>query len=147
MKRLRLLLLGLAGAAGPAAAQTLLPKPSITKPTAIVGPASLTATGGVSSILLTFGAVSGADGYRVTRTNNAGEPETVIFTGGLGSFAFQGVACVPPQGCAYTDAAVSRGFLYSYRVYALYGFTTGTPTVSPPSPVASAQLKLAKPKP
>lgn len=140
------ILLAVAGTTPPLA-EAQLTKPPTTSPTVIVGPSSLTATGGPSTILLTFLGVSGASGYRVTRTNNAGDPETIIFEAALDKFAFQGTACSPTQGCAYTDAAVLRGYLYSYRVYSLFPNSSGPPIVSPPSPVASAQLKFGKVKP
>ena len=131
-------------AALPSAIEAQLTRPPTTKPTVIAAPAWLTAKGGPATILLTFAGVAGASGFRVTRTNNAGDPETIIFEGGLDKFAFNGAACTVTQGCAYTDAAVSRGYLYSYRVYSLFPNSSGPPIVSPPSPVASAQLKFAR---
>jgi hypothetical protein len=132
------------GTAMPSAAEAQLTRPPTTKPTVIAGPATLTARGGPATILLLFPGVVGAGGFRVTRTNNAGDPETIIFEGGLDKFSFNGAACNVAQGCAYTDAAVSRGYLYSYRVYSLFPNSSGPPIVSPPSPVASAQLKFAR---
>lgn len=134
------------GCAIPAVAEAQLSRPPTTKPTVIAGPASLTAKGNPATILLVFPGVSGAGGFRVTRTNNAGDPETIIFEGALDKFAFNGAVCTVAQGCAYTDAAVSRGYLYSYRVYSLFPNSSGPPIVSPPSPVASAQLKFARPR-
>ncbi|MFN0179048.1 MAG: hypothetical protein ACKVZ0_09625 [Gemmatimonadales bacterium] len=142
-QRLTVLLVAL-GAAIASTADAQLTRPPTTKPTVIAGPATLTAKGGPATILLTFPGVAGASGFRVTRTNNAGDPETIIFEGGLDKFAFNGAACTVTQGCAYTDAAVSRGYLYSYRIYSLFPNSSGPPIVSPPSPVASAQLKFAR---
>jgi hypothetical protein len=130
----------------PPAAGAQLTRPPTTRPTIIAGPATLSAKGGPATILLVFPGVAGASGFRVTRTNNAGNPETIIAEGTLDKFAFNGAACTVVQGCAYTDAAVSRGFLYSYRVYSLFSNGSAPPIVSPPSPVASAQLIFARPR-
>ena len=132
------------GTAMTSVAHAQLIRPPATQPTVIAGPASLVAKGGPSTILLTFPGVTGASGFRVTRTNNAGDPETIIFEGALDRFSFNGAACSVAQGCGFTDAAVSRGYLYSYRVYSLFPNSSGPPIVSPPSPVASAQLKFAR---
>jgi len=138
-----MVLVGLLGAV-PSVATAQLTKPPTTSPTVYVGPASLTATAGPSTILLTFPPVSGATAYRVTRTNNAGDPETVIYQGPGTDPRIANATCVAPETCAYTDSAVLRGYLYSYRVYALYPNPSGPPIVSPPSPVASASLAWVK---
>lgn len=129
------------GGALPPLAEAQLTKPPTTSPTLIVAPSWLTATGKANSILLTFPAVAGASGYRVTRTNNAGDPETIIIEANAVRFNFLRAPCATPSTCAYTDTAVSRGYLYSYRVYSLFPNSSGPPIVSPPGPVASAQLK------
>jgi len=131
-------------AALPGAAVAQLTRPPTTSPTVIVGPASLSATGGPSAILLTFPAVSGATAYRVTRTNNAGDPEKIIYEGTASNPNIGNATCVAPDFCAYSDSAVLRGYLYSYRVYALFPNPSGPPIVSPPSPVASASLVWVK---
>jgi len=131
-------------AAFPSVAVGQLTKAPTTSPTVIVGPASLSATGGPSAILLTFPAVSGVTTYRITRTNNAGDPEKVIYEGPAANPNIANTTCVAPDFCAYSDTAVARGYLYSYRVYALYPNPSGPPIVSPPSPVASASLVWVK---
>ena len=132
-------------------AQTRLPRPVITSPTTISGPAKLVAYSDYvreGRIFLNWTPVNGASGYRINRVNNSGEAERTIYEGArtdfstvnAGSFtpSYGEVSCdyASPQDmwfCKYKDVGLTNGVLYSYRVYAL--FENGV--VSPGSPVAS----------
>lgn len=128
---------------GRAQVRAIDPKVRAGSAPAIVPPPTLTATGGPQAVMLAFPAVTGAGAYRITRTNNAGEPETVIYEGRVADPSLPGEFCAAPRSCAYLDAKVSRGYLYSYRVYSVFPNLTGSPIISPPGPVASAQLTIA----
>jgi hypothetical protein len=110
----------------------------------IVPPPTLTATGNAQAIILAFPAVAGASGYRITRTNNAGDPETAIYEGPVADPSVPGEFCAAPRSCAYLDTQVKRNYLYSYRVYSVFPNLTGSPFISAPGPVASAQLTIAR---
>jgi hypothetical protein len=104
----------------------------------VVGVVSaLTAQGGKGSIVLDWPAASGAFEYWVTRVDNKGSPETRIYSGPVANFVFEGKECTatsapnPLKNCIYEDKSVTKGVLYSYRVW----------TGSGPSPVASARSK------
>ena len=131
------------------AGQTRLPSPGTrTAVTTLAGPSKISATVYYATVTLYWMSVNGASGYRITRVNNTGEAERVIYEGPRGDFStFNGtftpslsteVTCRYTDGdpswwCRHKDPDLPRGILYSYRVYAL--FENGV--VSPPSAVAS----------
>jgi hypothetical protein len=133
------LLLLVIGYAGPVVAQVRVerPPPGATNPTPVGTVASLTAEGGRGSIVLDWPAASGVPEYWVTRVDNKGSQEATIYRGPPQNFVFEGKECTPTsvanalKNCIYEDKGLSKGVLYSYRVW----------TGSGPSPVASARVK------
>lgn len=132
------LLLLVIGNAGPLLSQVLeKPPEGYTTPTVVKAVASLTAVAGKGSIVLTWPAAAGASDYRVTRVDNKGSQEATLYQGPVQNFVFEGSACTvtetpnPLQNCIYEDKSVTKGTLYSYRVW----------TGGGPSPVASARAK------
>ena len=131
------LLLLLFANAGSLAAQLEKPPPGATTPTVVARVSSLTAQGSKGSIVLDWPAASGAPEYWVTRVDNKGSQEATIYRGPAQNFVFEGKECTPTsvpnhlKNCIYEDKAVSKGVLYSYRVW----------TGGGPSPVASARAK------
>ena len=108
-------------------------------PTAPPPPSSLTAVPSVPTlIVLTWPAVSGANGYRVTYTDNKWMGETTLFEGRSSTFAVDPTMCAIGTPCTYIASKAVLPFLWSYRVYAIFYSTIG-PLISEPSPVASAR--------
>ena len=134
-------------------AQTRLPtRTPVTAPTVMAGPPTLAATSWYSAVTLTWTWIEGATGYRIIRVANTGESEQTIAEGPPSDFV------APPTDAGefrctrsldYVDTAKvffcrfrdidqkNRGWVYSYRVYAL--FNNGV--VSPGSPVASVRIQ------
>ncbi len=147
------LLLGLVPVlAGSLEGQSALPKPVMSTPTVIVGPASLAGRSTLTAkVSLSWPAVSGAEKYRLTRIENSGDPEVIIEELPVASFVVEGAACTAGSSqpaCAYLDVTrlprrgagkttVVSGRLYTYRVWAIFP----GPIVSPPSPAATVQAK------
>jgi hypothetical protein len=134
---LPLLLLAI-GNTAPLVSQVLEKPPTgATSPTVVKAVASLTAVAGKGSTVLDWPAAAGASNYRVTRVDNKGSQEATLYEGSWQNFVFEGKACTvtetpnPLQNCIYEDKAVTKGVLYSYRVW----------TGGGPSPVASARAK------
>jgi len=152
------------GVALPVRGQTPLPRPTITRPTVIVGPASLgAASTAVGQVSLVWPAVAGAERYRLTRIENTGDAEVTIEELPASAFVFEGATCVAGSSqpnCVYLDMSrlsrgtkvagtignpygssyphnVTSGKLYTYRAWAIYP----GPVVSPPSPPATVQVK------
>lgn len=101
---------------------------------ALAPPASLTASSVVpTQIVLSWPAVEGAEGYRVTRASNAGEPEVTIYEGKASAFARERGMCRGAERCWYPNRQVRLTPLYSYRVHSVFR----GPVYSAPSPVAS----------
>ena len=125
---------GLLGAmAVPAGAQPR-GNPRETGSGAIAPPASLTASSAVpTQIVLSWPPVEGAEGYRVTRASNAGEPEVTIYEGKAAAFAREPGMCRGTERCWYPNHNVRLKYLYSYRVHSIFP----GPVYSAPSPVAS----------
>lgn len=102
----------------------------------IAAPPSLTAVSTVpTQIVLNWPAVTGAEGYRVTRTSSVGEPETTVYEGRTASFALDRGMCAGGRSCWYPNNNVGLKPLYSYRVYSVFP----GPVYSEPGPVASAR--------
>ena len=114
-----------------------LDKPPTTPPTIVKAVASLTSDAGKGSIILDWPAAEGAGSYWVTRVDNKGSQESKLYEGPAGNFVFEGKSCTvsaspnPLTNCIYEDKAVTKGVLYSYRVW----------TGGGPSPVTSARAK------
>jgi hypothetical protein len=103
---------------------------------AIVPPKSVNAVSTVpTQIALTWPAVAGADGYKVTRTTSAGESETTVFEGTPANFALDRGMCTAGTSCLFTDSNVGLKQVYSYRVSTIFP----GPIHSPPGPHASAR--------
>jgi len=130
-------LLGSLLAANPATAQIRLPtKPILGTPVAIVPPPTLTGASTMPTrILLTWPPVAGAQGYKVTRTNNNWEPEATISEGAAASFAVDPGLCSGTMPCQYLNTNVWGPYVYSYRVYSI--FPGNPPVYSGPGPVAT----------
>lgn len=127
----------LVAGSGPALAQIRTPI-AVTVNT-VAAPAALTAVSDLPThIWLTWPNVAGATGYKVTYTNNAGMPETLLYEGKAGTFAIDPGMCTGGMNCQYAHSNVSLDYLYSYRVYAFANTTLGT-IYSDPGPVASAK--------
>jgi hypothetical protein len=148
-------------------AQVPGPKPG-SKPTVFVGPASLSAVSGHEALVtLLWPPIAGAERYRITRIENAGDSEATIaelpqsaLTNGrsvcvAGSYSplcvFQDVSKIgsrpvgnlPSSGDLTSPSGtiyphgVTSGKVYTYRVWGL--FANGV--VSPPSPPATVVVK------
>jgi hypothetical protein len=120
------------------AAQTRLTRPISGPPVVIVPPSTLTAGSPLPTrIHLTWPPVSGAIGYQVTSTNNAGYAEATLYQGAAATFAIDPGMCSGGMACQYVHTNVWDDNLYSYRVYSIFA---GTPPIySGPGPVASAR--------
>lgn len=105
-------------------------------PAAIAPPPALNAVSTVpTQIALTWPAVAGAEGYKVTRTTSAGGPETTVFEGTPASFALDRGMCIAGTSCLFTNSNLNLKQLYSYRVATIFP----GPVYSPPGPAASAR--------
>jgi hypothetical protein len=105
-------------------------------PAAIVPPNALNAVSTVpTQIALTWPAVAGAEGYKVTRTTSAGEPETTVFEGTPANFALDRGMCTAGMSCLFTNSNISLKQVYSYRVSTIFP----GPIYSQPGPAASAR--------
>jgi hypothetical protein len=108
-------------------------------PTAPPAPSSLTAASAIpTQIVLTWPAVTGANGYRITYVDNhLMVQETQLYEGRSGSFAIDPTKCTNGAPCTYIHLAGPLPYLYSYRVWAIFYSTIG-PLISDPGPVARA---------
>lgn len=167
-KRIALVILAVMAAAQPLAGQTILPKPETPALTVYVGPVTLSAWSPTKAhAFLSWPAVTGAIGYRITRIENTGDPEMRIAEGSLSWFVFEGYTCTAATGqpnCIFDDVSkagrlkqpfdlntinptvpsgviyphgVQSGKLYTYRVWSIFPGSI----VSPPSPPATVQVK------
>jgi len=103
---------------------------------AIVPPNALNAVSTVpTQIALTWPAVAGAAGYKVTRTTSAGEPETTVFEGTPANFALNRGMCTVGTSCLFTNSNLNLKQAYSYRVATIFP----GPLYSQPGPAASAR--------
>jgi hypothetical protein len=157
--------------ASQAAAQTILPKPTIGTPTIIAPPSSLSAwSPSRGHVMLTWPAVTGATRYRLTRSDNTGTPEITIVEAPLNWFVFEGATCsagTSQPTCIFDDASkistsnkaaiksmtggediiVVEGTIYPHNVTSgrLYTYRAWAifpgPVLSPPSPPATVQVK------
>lgn len=124
----------------PLQAQTILPKPTFSKPTVLYGPAKLSAVATKGQVTLTFSPVENAQAYRVTRASTISDPvnggEVTIYEGPAPGYFDPppGGTCSASLGlqgyCQYVDTKVVRSIVYTYRVWAIYP----GPALSNPSP-------------
>lgn len=125
----------LVAVAGVSVSQARQTSAGITSP-AIAPPPALSAVSIVpTQIALTWPAVAGALGYKVTRTTSTGEPETTIFEGKPANFALDRGMCTVGTRCLFANTNVSLKQAYSYRVSTIFP----GPVYSDPGPVASAR--------
>lgn len=104
-------------------------------PAPVVPPASLAASSTVpTQIVLSWPAVDGAGGYRVTRSSSDGEAEVTIAEGAAAAFARERGMCRGSQRCWYPNRPVALTPRYAYRVYSIFP----GPVYSAASPVATA---------
>ena len=157
------------GAGFRADAQPPGPRPGGTKPTVFVGPASLSASSNISAqVGLSWPALAGADRYRITRIENAGDSEAMIAEFAASAFALGRSSCAVSGGyspnCVFLDVtkvaarvvggvpdpstlSTPLGTIYPHEVrsgkvytYRVWGiFVNGV--VSPPSPPATVTVK------
>lgn len=105
-------------------------------PAGIIPPNTLNAVSTVpTQVALTWPAVAGAEGYKVTRTTSAGEPETTVFEGTPANFALDRGMCTVGTSCLFTNSNINLKQVYSYRVSTIFP----GPIYSQPGPVASAR--------
>lgn len=159
LSRFPLILLAIGGGVA-SLAEAQVARPPRTKPTVIVGPASLAAVSpATAQVTLTWPAVASAERYRLTRIANTGDAEVTVAELPASSFVFEGANCVTTSGlpnCVFVDVtkkrpndrrpirgeepiyphAVSSGALYTYRVWAILP----GPVVTPPSPPATVRV-------
>lgn len=101
----------------------------------VVPPPTLIAASTVpTQIVLNWPAVAGAEGYRVTRTSDAGEPVSTVYEGKTAAFALDPGMCRGTLPCWYPNNSVSLNHTYYYRVHSIFP----GPVYSAPGPVASA---------
>lgn len=121
------------GNAGPLAGQ--LERPTPTRPTVVAAVASLSVESTKSGIWLRWPPAAGAPEYWVERVDNTGSAPVTLSRGPSTGFAFDGNSCsltgAPLNQCVFFDARLTKGVLYSYRVW----------TGGGQSPVGSAKAR------
>ena len=131
--RLALLVLPVTVDATPLAAQ--LERPPTTRPTPVASVASLSVESTKSGIWLRWPPAAGAPEYWVERVDNSGSAPVTISRGPSTAFAFDGNSCsmtgAPLNQCVFFDARLTKGVLYSYRLW----------TGGGQSPVGSAKAR------
>jgi hypothetical protein len=109
-------------------------------PVAPAAPTEVRTAGYSDMIRLRWSPVTGAVTYRITRVQNTGDPEVVVYEGSQSDFSFSdpyggggllssGWNCEVGSYCEFRDYSVIKGGLYSYRVWAL----SAPGIISPPS--------------